>query len=62
MTGRAGVSPCRRTFIGTLGYMAPEMLREQRTSAKVDLFSYGVVLWCVSAVASLWGRGGGAAQ
>ena len=27
--------------------MAPEMLREQKTSAKVDLFSYGVVLWSV---------------
>jgi serine/threonine protein kinase len=36
-----------RTFIGTLGYMAPEMLREQKTSAKVDQFSYGVVVWSV---------------
>jgi len=34
-----------RTFIGTLGYMAPEMLREQKTSNKVDLYSYGVVVW-----------------
>lgn len=33
------------TFAGTLAYMAPELLREQPSTKKIDCYSYGVVLW-----------------
>ncbi|XP_076825544.1 uncharacterized protein LOC143471073 isoform X2 [Clavelina lepadiformis] len=38
-TGRAGDS------VASLAYCAPERLRNQRSSSKVDIFSYGVIIW-----------------
>ncbi|VDK66513.1 unnamed protein product, partial [Cylicostephanus goldi] len=33
------------SFCGTVSWMAPEMIRKQPCCEKVDVFSYGVVLW-----------------
>ena len=33
------------TFAGTVAWMAPEMLRHEPCSEKVDVWSYGVLLW-----------------
>ncbi|CAK8697366.1 unnamed protein product [Clavelina lepadiformis] len=38
-TGRAGDS------VASLAYCAPERLQNQRSSSKVDIFSYGVIIW-----------------
>lgn len=35
----------RMSFNGTVAWMAPEALREDRCSEKVDIWSFGVVLW-----------------
>lgn len=33
------------SFVGTVGWMAPEMIRHEPCSEKVDVWSYGVLLW-----------------
>ncbi|CAG0913572.1 unnamed protein product [Notodromas monacha] len=33
------------TFAGTIPWMSPEMVRSEKCSEKVDVWSYGVVLW-----------------
>jgi len=33
------------TFAGTVAWMAPEVIRNEPCSEKVDIWSYGVVLW-----------------
>lgn len=35
----------RMSFNGTVAWMAPEALREDRCSEKVDVWSFGIVLW-----------------
>ncbi|KAJ8687425.1 hypothetical protein QAD02_023219 [Eretmocerus hayati] len=35
----------RMTFAGTVAWMAPEIIRNEPCSEKVDIWSYGVVLW-----------------
>lgn len=39
--------------VGTFAYMAPEIVQGKRVSEKVDIYSYGVLLWeiCTSEVA-----------
>ena len=33
------------TFAGTVAWMAPEVIRHELCSEKVDVWSYGVLLW-----------------
>lgn len=33
------------SFIGTVSYMAPEIIRNELCSERVDVWAYGVVLW-----------------
>lgn len=33
------------SFAGTVAWMAPEVIRTEKCSEKVDIWSYGVVLW-----------------
>ncbi|XP_018568344.1 mitogen-activated protein kinase kinase kinase 13 isoform X2 [Anoplophora glabripennis] len=40
-----GVSSEKMTFAGTVAWMAPEAIQEQACSEKVDIWSFGVVLW-----------------
>lgn len=35
----------KMSFIGTVSYMAPEIIRNELCSEKIDVWSYGVVLW-----------------
>lgn len=35
----------RQTVVGTLVYMAPEVLSNEKYSEKADIYSFGVVLW-----------------
>lgn len=35
----------KMTFVGTVAWMAPEVIRNEPCSEKVDIWSYGVVLW-----------------
>ncbi len=35
----------KMTFVGTVGWMSPEMIRHEPCSEKVDVWSYGVLLW-----------------
>ena len=35
----------KMTFVGTVGWMSPEMIRHELCSEKVDVWSYGVLLW-----------------
>lgn len=35
----------KMTFAGTVAWMAPEVIRNEPCSEKVDIWSYGVVLW-----------------
>ncbi|CAI5452607.1 unnamed protein product [Caenorhabditis angaria] len=35
----------KMTFRGTFNYMAPEVLQEKKYSKKVDVYSFGMVLW-----------------
>lgn len=35
----------KMSFIGTVSYMAPEIIRNEPCSEKIDVFAYGVVLW-----------------
>ncbi|XP_077257429.1 mitogen-activated protein kinase kinase kinase 13 wallenda isoform X5 [Temnothorax americanus] len=35
----------KMTFAGTVAWMAPEVIRNELCSEKVDIWSYGVVLW-----------------
>lgn len=39
-----GVSE-KMTFAGTVAWMAPEAIQELACSEKVDIWSFGVVLW-----------------
>jgi len=36
---------CAQTRVGTLQWVAPEVLRGEKYSTKADLWSYGVVMW-----------------
>lgn len=55
------------SFVGTIAYMPPEVIRNEPCSEKVDIWSYGVVLWelltCeipykeVDSSAIMWGVG-----
>nr|XP_018916705.1 PREDICTED: mitogen-activated protein kinase kinase kinase 13 [Bemisia tabaci]XP_018916706.1 PREDICTED: mitogen-activated protein kinase kinase kinase 13 [Bemisia tabaci] len=57
----------KMTFTGTVAWMAPEIIRNEPCSEKVDIWSYGVVLWemllCekpykdVDSSAIIWGVG-----
>ncbi|XP_015607063.1 mitogen-activated protein kinase kinase kinase 12 isoform X2 [Cephus cinctus] len=57
----------RMSFAGTVAWMAPEIIRNEPCSEKVDIWSYGVVLWellsgevpykDVDASAIMWGVG-----
>ncbi|CAH0547122.1 unnamed protein product [Brassicogethes aeneus] len=35
----------KMTFAGTVAWMAPEVIKEQACSEKVDVWSFGIVLW-----------------
>jgi serine/threonine protein kinase len=35
----------KMSFAGTVSWMAPEIIRNEPCSEKVDVWSYGVVLW-----------------
>ncbi len=35
----------KMTFVGTVAWMAPEVIRHENCSEKVDVWSYGVLLW-----------------
>lgn len=39
-----GVSE-KMSFAGTVAWMSPEVIREQNCSEKVDVWSFGIVLW-----------------
>lgn len=57
----------KMSFAGTVAWMAPEIIRNEPCSEKVDIWSYGVVLWellaCevpykdVDSSAIIWGVG-----
>uniref|UniRef100_A0A5S6QC27 Mitogen-activated protein kinase kinase kinase n=1 Tax=Trichuris muris TaxID=70415 RepID=A0A5S6QC27_TRIMR len=61
------INSTRMTFCGTASWMAPEVIRNEPCSNKVDVWSYGVVLWelitCeipyqeVDPTAVMWGVG-----
>ena len=34
-----------RTMVGTVGYMAPELLRGDRMSEKIDVYGFAMVVW-----------------
>jgi mitogen-activated protein kinase kinase kinase 13 len=40
-----GENSTRMTFAGTVSWMAPEVIRNEPCSEKVDIWSFGVVLW-----------------
>ena len=40
-----GEKSMKMTFVGTVGWMSPEMIRHELCSEKVDIWSYGVLLW-----------------
>lgn len=35
----------KMSFIGTVSYMAPEIIRNELCSEKIDVWAFGVVLW-----------------
>lgn len=35
----------KMSFVGTVAWMAPEMIKSEPCSEKVDIWSYGIVLW-----------------
>ncbi len=35
----------KMSFVGTVAWMAPEVIRHEACSEKVDIWSYGVLLW-----------------
>ncbi|CDW51891.1 Pkinase Tyr domain containing protein [Trichuris trichiura] len=41
----SNVNSTKMTFCGTASWMAPEVIRNEPCSDKVDVWSYGVVLW-----------------
>lgn len=57
----------KMSFAGTVAWMAPEIIRNEPCSEKVDIWSFGVVLWelltCetpykdVDSTAIIWGVG-----
>eukprot|EP00121_Abeoforma_whisleri_P016314 Awhi_evm1s14975 len=57
----------KMTFAGTVAWMAPELIRNQKCTEKVDVWSFGVVLWelatgnvpyaDVESTAIIWGVG-----
>ncbi|KHJ47603.1 kinase domain protein [Trichuris suis] len=63
----SNVNSTKMTFCGTASWMAPEVIRNEPCSDKVDVWSYGVVLWelltCeipyqeVDPTAVMWGVG-----
>ena len=40
-----GEKSTKMTFAGTVPWMAPEVIRHEPCSEKVDIWSYGVLLW-----------------
>lgn len=60
------------SFCGTVAWMAPEVIRNERCSVKVDVWSFGVVLWeilttetpfkDVDSSAIMWGVGSNSLQ
>ncbi len=40
-----GEISAKMTFVGTVGWMSPEIIRHELCSEKVDIWSYGVLLW-----------------
>ncbi|XP_014244385.1 mitogen-activated protein kinase kinase kinase 13-B isoform X2 [Cimex lectularius] len=62
----------KMSFTGTIAWMAPEVIRNEPCSEKVDIWSYGVVLWelltCetpykdVDSSAIIWGVGSNSLQ
>ena len=32
-------------ILGTFGWLAPELINEKKLSPRLDIFSYGIVLW-----------------
>lgn len=40
-----GDKSTKMTFVGTVAWMAPEVIRHEPYSEKVDVWSYGVVIW-----------------
>ena len=40
-----GEMSTKMTFVGTVAWMAPEVIRHEPCSEKVDVWSYGVLLW-----------------
>ena len=40
-----GDKSTKMTFVGTVAWMAPEVIRHEPYSEKVDIWSYGVVIW-----------------
>eukprot|EP01102_Stenamoeba_stenopodia_P022856 TRINITY_DN9676_c0_g1_i2.p1 TRINITY_DN9676_c0_g1~~TRINITY_DN9676_c0_g1_i2.p1 ORF type:complete len:301 (+),score=53.92 TRINITY_DN9676_c0_g1_i2:534-1436(+) len=48
-----------KTIIGTLSYMAPEVYRSAEAySRQADIFSYGVILYCIITLELPWGKNG----
>lgn len=40
-----GLMSTKMSFIGTVSYMAPEIIRNELCSEKIDVWAFGVVLW-----------------
>ena len=40
-----GDKSTKMTFVGTVAWMAPEVIRHEPYSEKVDIWSYGVLIW-----------------
>uniref|UniRef100_F1KSH2 mitogen-activated protein kinase kinase kinase n=1 Tax=Ascaris suum TaxID=6253 RepID=F1KSH2_ASCSU len=57
------VADCRMSFVGTVPYLAPEVIRDRKCSKAMDVWSFGLVLWEVLTGATPFeGLGQGAVQ
>uniref|UniRef100_A0A158Q824 mitogen-activated protein kinase kinase kinase n=1 Tax=Elaeophora elaphi TaxID=1147741 RepID=A0A158Q824_9BILA len=57
------VADCRMSVVGTVPYLAPEVIRDRKCSKAMDVWSFGLVLWEVLTGATPFeGLGPGAVQ